>query len=419
VHRRILLVLSLLGVLLVFPGRAVAGERTFTFVSAPITVEGYGVATSAFLVESPDVDGYVVGMTAEVVDATGAVQGRDRIMLHHVVFAKLGASDLTCGGGAERFYAAGEERLGFSLPDGFGYPNRAADRWGLLYMLMNHRQQTLAGYIRYTVRYVTGEALVPVKPVWLDVRNCTGLDPVFDVPGTGKRFSTFTETSDFTMPESGYLVAGGGHLHGGGVRLELRNQTCGTTPFVSVPTWGGPRPKPLLHEPGPTKMSQFTSPRGVPISAGQMLRLAAVYDNDRPHARAMGIMILYLAPGEVSGCPATPPLDVDLGNPSAPPPFTMPLPREPQGPLARDIRGTWVGDFRYGHERVSVRRGSMFTWRFIGAVQHDVTLVSGPVGFSAPWTLAGTFRYRFTRPGTYRLFCSLHPTRMTQVVSVR
>ncbi len=50
---------------------------------------------------------------------------------------------------------------------------------------MNHHPQRLHGYIRYIVRYVTGGALTPVRPVWLDVRNCTGPDPVFDLPGTG------------------------------------------------------------------------------------------------------------------------------------------------------------------------------------------------------------------------------------------
>jgi hypothetical protein len=416
VRRTVLLVFAALGLL--FPGAALADEQTLTFTTGPIEVEGYGVATEGILAPSPALDGHVVGMTAEVVDAAGNVQGRNRVMLHHIVFAKLGVPDTTCGGGAERFYAEGEERLQFALPSGYGYPNRGTDRWALLYMLMNHRKQTLTGYIRYTVRYVTGEALVPVKPVWLDVRNCTGLDPIFTVPGTGKRFSTFTETADFTLPESGYLVAGGGHLHGGGVRLELQNRTCGTTPFTSLPTWGGPRPKPLLHEPGPTRMSQFTGSPGIPVAAGQTLRLAAVYANDRPHARAMGIMLLYLAPAGVSGCAPASPLQIDLGRPGAPPPFSMPLPRRPSGQLVRGQRSTWVGDFRYGHERISLRRGTLFTWRFIGSTQHDVTLVGGPVGFAAPWTLAGSFRYRFTRAGTYRLFCSLHPAKMTQVITV-
>ena len=287
---------------LAVPALAHAEERTLTFTTAPISVPAYGVAQQPMLAESPSVDGYVVGMEAEVVDANGKVQGRDKVMLHHIVFAKLGVPDYTCGGqAAERFFAEGEERLALSLPRGFGYPNKATDRWGLLYMLMNHKPRRLNGYIRYTVRYVTGEALTPVKPIWLDIRNCSGPDPVFDIPGGGKRFSTFTKTADFTMPESGRLVSGGGHLHGGGLRLELRNASCNTKPFESRPTWGGPKPKPLLHEPGPTKMSSFRSTTGIPVAKGQTLRLAAVYDNQAPHTRAMGIMLLFLAAGHGRG----------------------------------------------------------------------------------------------------------------------
>ena len=49
-----------------------------------------------------------------------------------------------------------------------------------------------------------------------------------------------------------------------------------------------------------------------------------------------------------------------------------------------------------------------------------MTLVSGPVGFSSPWTTSGgTFSHTFTRPGTYKLFCSLHPARMTEIIQVR
>lgn len=403
---------------LILPGYAQAQERALTFTTGPISVEGYGVAQQMMPARSPAVAGYVVGMDAEVVDARGRVQGRDKVMLHHIVFAKLGTPDYTCGGGAERFFAEGEERLALSLPRGYGYPNKATDRWGLLYMLMNHEPKRLNGYIRYRVRYVTGKVLTPVKPVWLDIRNCSGLDPVFDVPGGGKRFSTFTKTADFTMPASGRFVAGGGHLHGGGIRVELRNASCGTVPFASRPTWGGPLPRPVLHEPGPTKMSSFRSTAGIPVAKGQKLRLAAVYDNGRPHTRAMGIMLLYLAPGGVSGCRPTPALDVDLGRPAAPPPFSMPLPRTPAGPVST-ARSTWVRDFRYGAERVALKRGTTFTWRFRGTVQHDVTVVGGPEGFSAPWTLAGTFKHRFTKPGTYRLFCSLHPARMVQQITVR
>ena len=415
--RRLAVLVAVLGTLAA-PAVAAAAEQSLTFTTGPISVDAYGVAQQPMLAESPKVDGYVVGMEAEVVDAAGRVQGRDKVMLHHIVFAKIGARDTTCGDPAERFFAEGEERLAMRIPPGYGYPNRATDRWGLLYMLMNHKPQRLNGFIRYTVRYVTGEPLTPVKPLWLDIRNCTGPDPVFDIPGGGKAFSTITKTADFVLPESGRLVAGGGHLHGGGLRLELRNETCGTVPFQSLPSWGGPIPKPVLHEPGPTKMSQFTSSEGIPVAKGDRLRLAAVYENSRLHTRAMGIMILYLAPGEVNGCGPTPHLDIDLGSPGAPPFFSMPLPRAPKGPVEK-TRSTWVGDFRYGGERFELRRGSTFTWRFLGLFQHDVTVISGPEGFSAPWTLSGSFSHRFTRAGTYRLFCSLHPARMVQQITVR
>ena len=188
------LLITAAAVTLAAPALAHAQERTLTFTTPAISVEGYGVAQQPMYAESPSVDGYVVGMNAEVVDAAGRVQGRDKVMLHHIVFAKVGVPDYTCGGPGERFFAEGEERLALSLPHGYGYANKATDRWGLLYMLMNHKPQRLNGFIRYTVRYVTGEKLTPVKPVWLDVRNCTGgIDPVFDVPGGGKRFSTLHE----------------------------------------------------------------------------------------------------------------------------------------------------------------------------------------------------------------------------------
>ena len=410
--------LLLVAAALAAPALAQAEERTLTFTTGAVSVDGYGVAQAPMLVDSPRVDGYVVGMEAEVVDAAGQVQGRDKVMLHHIVFAKVGVRDYTCGGSVERFFAEGEERLALSMPRGYGYANKATDRWALLYMLMNHKPQKLTGYIRYTVRYVTGESLTPVKPIWLDVRNCSGPDPVFDVPGGGKTFSTFTKTADFTMPESGRLVSGGGHLHGGGLRVELRNATCGTKPFESRPTWGGPIPRPVLHEPGPRKMSAFTSVTGIPVAKGQKLRLAAVYDNSAPHTRAMGIMLLFFAPAEVQGCGETPELDIDLGRPTAPRLFTMPLPRAPRGAVSK-ATSTYVGDFRYGVERVLLKRGTTFTWRFLGAFAHDVTVIGGPEGFSAPWTTAGVFKHRFTKSGTYKLFCSLHPTRMVQQITVR
>ena len=411
---------------LVLPGRAAASAETVVLETSPITVTAFEVARGVRLAPSPKVDGYVIGMSAEVVDVLGNPVPMQDVMLHHVVFAKVGVPDYTCGAiedysgdisdlRAERFYAEGEEHFALSLPEGYGYPNRGQDTWGLLYMLMNHHPHTMVVKIRYTVRYVTGEPLTAVKPVWLDVKNCRA-DPVFSVAGTGKPGATVARTADFKMPEGGRFVAAGGHLHGGGVSLDVSDTSCGSL-FTSYPTWGLVFPRPVLHEPGPLHMTGFADPAGRPVRGGDTLRLTATYDNSRPHVRVMGIMILYLAPGAApSSCAA---YSSTVPAPSTAERVKVELLKNPAGPLRRGLHSTWVGDYAFGAQRVSLRRGSTFTWRFRGGVDHDVTLASGPAGFASPSMRSGMFKYRFTHRGTYRLFCSLHPARMTQLVIVR
>jgi hypothetical protein len=423
----LLAALSALG----FPGSALGETLTLTIRAPdPLTISSYGVVQGQILVPSPRLDGYVVGMSATLVDAAGVELPVQNVMLHHVVFGKLGARDYTCSmytgydgktypAFAERFYGLGEERTEIAFPSGYGYPNRATDQWGMVYMLMNHRNVRNTVYVQYTVRYTVGEPLVPVTPVWLDVRNCRS-DPIFSVPGTGPLFSTYAQHADFVMPESGRFVAGGTHLHGGGLRLELTNETCGARMFTAEPTWGLPVIRPVMHENGPKHMTTFASPDGIPVSKGDRLRLNAVYENSLPHTRVMGIMIAYFVPGAVPACAPAPALAADpLSSPGAPPRVLLPLLRQPTGRLFRDLAGTWAADFRYGHQRLSVRRGTTFRWRFLGRARHDVTLASGPVGFASQSRASGSFSFRFTRPGTYRLFCSLHPTQMTQIVTVR
>jgi hypothetical protein len=407
-----------------------ADDQTLTFRSAPVTVGPYGVEQSTMLIPSPEVDGFVTGISADVVDQNGVSEPITHVMLHHIVFAKVGYPDLTCSrftnydgksypSFAQRFYAEGEERTAIEMPAGFGYPNKGTDHWAMVFMLMNHKNDTAAVSVQYTVRYVSDRPLQAVKPYWLDVHNCNA-DPIFDVPGGGRLFSTFSRSSDFVMPESGTFVAGGAHLHGGGLRLDLTDESCGGARlFRSEPTWGLPLVQPVMHEPGPKHMTTFSTAEGIPVSAGDRLRLTAAYDNSLPHVRVMGIMLLYLLPGQSSACQAPLALPADpLSQPGMPPRIQLPLLRQPTGsPLS--VLNTFVSDFEYGAQRVTVRRGSTFRWDFAGPSRHDVTLANGPRGFSSPSISAGRFAYRFTVPGTYRLFCSLHPTEMTQVITVR
>ena len=94
---------------------------------------------------------------------------------------------------------------------------------------------------------------------------------------------------------------------------------------------------------------------------------------------------------------------------------------------ATDALGHGLGDaafsvraMRIAPGRVSVPLGAVVRWRFGDPFQHDVTVADGPAGFSSPYATRGArFATRLTVPGEYRIYCSLHPVQMSQVVRVR
>jgi hypothetical protein len=65
-----------------YPSAASAAVQTIVLRSAAITVPGYGVNQAIRLVPSPQVDGYVTGMSADVVDERGASVTISSVMLH-------------------------------------------------------------------------------------------------------------------------------------------------------------------------------------------------------------------------------------------------------------------------------------------------------------------------------------------------
>jgi plastocyanin len=79
-----------------------------------------------------------------------------------------------------------------------------------------------------------------------------------------------------------------------------------------------------------------------------------------------------------------------------------------------------VGDEFFSPRKVTVRSGQTVTWRFDGSEPHSVTVANGPRGFSSLYfgRTEGTYRFRPTVPGTYRLTCLIHPTTMGQTVRV-
>jgi Tol biopolymer transport system component/plastocyanin len=69
--------------------------------------------------------------------------------------------------------------------------------------------------------------------------------------------------------------------------------------------------------------------------------------------------------------------------------------------------------------RLAVRRGTVVTWRWRSQSSHNVTVRSGPERFGSPTRSRGVFARRLTRPGTYRIFCTLHSPGMGMTVVVR
>ena len=368
----------------------------------------------------------------------------------------------------QRFYAAGEERAKLALPSGYGYEIGGSPFWGMTYMIMNHRPATDNAVIQYKVTYETdpvGQGMTAVTPWWLDVMDCRA-DPIYNVPGVkktkkGKRTKgegkrkgkakkpasspTYNLSRDYTFP-AGRIVAGAGHVHGGAYKLAVTQPDCGNRQVAeSNPTWGLPdhpfyKVRPVLHEPGPINMSAFQSQAGIPIGSGSKIRLNSIYDNSRPHMRVMGIFLVYLAPpnpGPPPGSCDPPPGDIQTfatNQPGrgGPIPYTIPLTglnsqqqaitiNAPPGKLkwAKSGSVVEVRDRAFAKRNIKLRTGGSLKYYFTGNELHNVTLANGPLGIGSD-NLNGNRVYsqKFTRAGTYRFFCGLHPVQMSQRVVV-
>ena len=425
-----------------------AAQSAHTYRYGPIQIGPYGVDERDYVpgVPGPSVDGYLTGGSARLVDAGGHPVSMARVMLHHLVFSNAGPvlgakSDPTCDavtlfdsrtqvpGLSEPVAGFAEEHVDERLPPGYGYPVAANDRWVATWMLMNHTARPQTVYIEYDATIVTGETLKPAYPLWLDVRDCS-LDPIFDVPGGGRPGSTFSISKTVPAPFTGRIVAALGHLHGGGKSDVLTQPDCGDRELLrSIPTWGSPRSlpyrmRPVLHEPSPMAMSLVTSEQGFAVRAGEPLKLTANYDDALPHTRVMGIMGLYITPDPSAATPCAPlPSDVQverMPGPSTPPAFHMPIPR-PTGRaelLGRDATID-VEAQAFAPANVAVPRGATVHWRFWDTALHDVTVADGPRGFSSPnLSDAREYARRMNVPGTYRLYCSLHPATMFSTLTV-
>ncbi len=444
--------LALLAVFLSAAAPAQAAEREVTLRWGPVALGPYVVQRDTAFPKPPRVDGFITAMRTRVVDAKGQEIPLARVMLHHVLFSNEGSpalDDRTDGScpdiPRERFFGRGEEGRTLDLADGYGYPIAKGDRWRMNWMLMNHTPKVERAWIEYTVTVDDRPDLQPVTPYWLDVARCRG-GSIFSVPGGGPPGSTFWKSLDWTVPFDGRIVEAGAHLHGGAKGMALTQPSCSGRELIrSRPLYGMPNDPvygvlPVLHEPGPIATSTFRSATGIPIARGDRLRAIAEYDAERVHPAVMAMLHVYLARGPAPAFAPCGPLPVDATNtlPNLPgrpdpPAWTVPLTgldsrgqartiSRPPGKTARLDSGTTIDveRFRFEMSNLSVPAGSKLRWRFRDREPHNITLANGPFGFASLNLADGAkFSRRLTRPGTYRLFCSLHPVTMQQVAVVR
>jgi hypothetical protein len=261
---------------------------TQTFRYGPFTLGPGGEVQGAPISGMPRPGGSfgLQGATFDVVDQNGASVSAHDVHLHHIVMTTSARQDALCPQRSERFIGAGMERTPIFLRWPYVYMVGAGDNWGSIYHLMNETQTTRTVYIQYTLRYQPGATATnsrPVQPWFMDVTGCG--DSTYDVPGNGGPGSEHLASRSWQAPREGMAVFAGGHLHEGGIDITVGDTAPNSLACV-MSAYYHENPHHLasidwclLHE---------------KVIAGHSYRVTARYDNSRPYADVMGIVLAYV-----------------------------------------------------------------------------------------------------------------------------
>jgi len=297
-------------------GAQVTTVRYGPFVLSPAGKGGDADHANVFLpdVAKPCEDCFITRAEPDLVYDDGTPANLDTgLMLHHAVLFNTGAPDTTCGQDTffgrlgERFLASGNERTVKRLPEGYGY-HLGRDPVNAVFHIMNHSAETKTVWATFKVSWVPGSTpgMKAVTPVWLDENNCRTSE--YAVPaGPTSRHWTWPSTI------TGRIVAVGGHVHTGGVRIVASNQTTGQRICTS---WAGYGTKPAYM--GTIESMSYCSWDALgTVRAGDTLDLESVYDAAEAVPDAMGVMVMAVYETDDLG-PATP-VPAEANGASAPP----------------------------------------------------------------------------------------------------
>jgi plastocyanin len=456
--------------------------------------------------EKPAVDGYIVRMRPDLRYLDGTVPPVSVIHLHHGVWIDSAKGPI---------FAAGEEKTVFHIPRGYGYPYKTTDRWFMSQMIHNLWPKAARVRLVWDLDFIPATSPLArtvrsVYPLWMDVRAGERY-PVFDtLSGAGNRQGTFTYPTDgrnpygggaplneVRMAYGGTIVSAGGHIHPGGLyddievvrdgaalpagracRREALSFSGSRTATRCVTATAGAVPHSVrifraqarYYEPaGPVSWDfALTASRPdwrVRVRPGDRLRITTTYTNRNiSWYENMGIVLLYVAPGDDSGVdPFASPVDwrgvlthghlrengVHGGGPAA----IVDARTLPSGPVVHQVR---IKGFTYlpgdlsllgqpGARVPTVRRGQrllfvnqdnpVYEWHTVTACRVPCNRTTGiafplsnapaaeqfdsgelgidpaPMGpHSSP--AANTLRWRIPKdlaPGTYTYYCRIHP----------
>jgi hypothetical protein len=130
---------------------------------------------------------------------------------------------------SERYFTSGNERSpfdfnpgGVNLSSGSGYQLRQTDKFGYLIELMNMNMEDQIVYLTMVYDYLEGplpKGWTEIKVIWLDANQC-GSSEITPWQETG----TFRLESEppWSPNFEGKIVSAIGHLHDGGVQIDIR-----------------------------------------------------------------------------------------------------------------------------------------------------------------------------------------------------
>lgn len=257
----------------------------------------------------PKVPGFITRFEPNMVRASdGKPPAVDLLHLHHVVWLVDGKPS----------FAAGEEKTIIQYPRNFGFAVSGDERWLVTDMLHNLIAAPEKVYLTWDIDFVpasspAGRKMRPVSTKWMDVAG-TSAYPVFDALrgwGSDGRY-TFPDQAEgeerekigrdhtWTVPRDLTLVGGAGHLHPGGLWVDLSATRGGVTKRLF-------RSRAKYFEPaGPVSwdvaIGATPARWRVKLRKGDVVKVSATYDTSRSSWReSMGIFPLAVHDGHGAG----------------------------------------------------------------------------------------------------------------------